>query len=210
MSDATTFDGRVAGLGWLAGLGRRRPCVGDLPDEDLVHRAAHEADQAAFAELVRRHQGKVRGLLLRLTHNRALADDLSQETFLRAFRGLPGFQGRSRFSTWLYRIGYNVFLNHRARTRELQALPEGFDSVAEAPTTQISARGVELRRDLEAAIAALPEKYRVVVVLHYLEDVSYPEISEILDLPLGTVKTHLHRAKKALRQQMRGWDGAGT
>ncbi|KIG13469.1 RNA polymerase sigma-70 factor [Enhygromyxa salina] len=177
--------------------------VADLDDESLVERANSGGDNAAFAELVRRHQGKVRGLLLRLTGNRTLADDLAQEVFLRAYRGLVGFEGRSRFSTWIYRIAYNVFVNHRTRGKTLSALPEGFENHAPAPDTELSASRLDLRRDLAGAIATLPERYRVVVTLHYLQDVSYPEIAELLELPIGTVKTHLHRAKKLLREHLR-------
>ena len=178
--------------------------LADLDDAKLVERSATGGDNAAFAELVRRHQGKVRGLLLRLTANATVADDLAQEVFLRAYRGLVGFEGRSRFSTWLYRIAYNVFLNHRTRTRELAALPQGFESRAAAPDGELSPERCDMRRDLAGAIAALPERYRAVVTLYYLEDVSYPEIAEVLELPLGTVKTHLHRAKKLLRSHLRG------
>ena len=170
-----------------------------LADEVLVLRGA-DGDGVAFAELVRRHQSKVRGLLLRLTGNRVLADDLSQDGFLRAFRGLVGFEGRARFATWLYRIAYNVFLNHRARFRTLHELPDDYEA-AVAPDDLGPARG-DLRRDLEVAILALPERYRAVITLHYIDDVSYPEIAEILDIPLGTVKTHLHRAKRLLRESM--------
>lgn len=172
-----------------------------LADEELVRLAA-SGDKQAFAELVRRHQGKVRGLLLRLTANPSVADDLAQEVFLRAYRGLVGFEGRARFSTWLYRIAYNVFLNHRTRGRQFDALPAGFESLAAAPEDEHSATRCDMRRDLSAAIAALPERYRVVVTLYYLQDVSYPEIAEVLDVPLGTVKTHLHRAKKLLRKEL--------
>lgn len=190
---------------WGSGelLGSRRSVL-ELDDEALVQRAANGGDNAAFAELVRRHQGKVRGLLLRLTNNQSLADDLAQEVFLRAYRGLVGFEGRSRFSTWIYRIAYNVFLNHRTRSKELAALPQGFESSAAAPDTELSPNRLDLRRDLAAAIGELPERYRAVVTLYYLEDVSYPEIAEVLDLPLGTVKTHLHRAKRMLREHLQG------
>lgn len=181
-----------------------RASVAELDDEHLVERAGGSGgDDLAFAELVRRHQGKVRGLLLRLSANPTLADDLAQEVFLRAYRGLVGFEGRSRFSTWLYRIAYNVFLNHRTRSKELAALPQGFESCAAAPDNYLSPSRCDMRRDLAGAIAALPERYRAVVTLYYLRDVSYPEIAEVLDLPLGTVKTHLHRAKKLLREQLR-------
>ena len=184
-------------------IGNRRSLV-ELDDEALVERAGNGGDNAAFAELVRRHQGKIRGLLLRLTGNATLADDLAQEVFLRAYRGLVGFEGHSRFSTWIYRIAYNVFLNHRSRCKELAALPQGFESSAAAPDSELSPGRFDLRSDLAAAIVELPERYRVVVTLYYLEDVSYPEIAEILDLPLGTVKTHLHRAKKLLRDHLSG------
>jgi RNA polymerase sigma-70 factor, ECF subfamily len=186
---------------------RRGPNLDELLDEQLVERAGTGGDNHAFAELVRRHQGKVRGLLLRLTANPPLADDLAQEVFLRAYRGLVGFEGRARFSTWLYRIAYNVFLNHRTRSKELAALPLGFESQAAAPDGDLSPNRLDMRRDLAGAITALPERYRAVVTLYYLEDVSYPEIAEVLDLPLGTVKTHLHRAKKLLRQYLGGIPG---
>ncbi len=186
----------------------REAPLAERDDGALVELAIHRSDQRAFAELLRRHQSKVRGLLLRLAGDRTLADDLAQEAFLRAYRGLVGFEGRARFSTWLYRIAYNVYLNHRARVREHAALPEGFESGTAAPESSMSASRADLRRDLESAITTLPERYRAVVMLYYLEDVSYPEIAEILDIPLGTVKTHLHRAKRLLREQMLGWDVA--
>ncbi len=174
-----------------------------VPELTLVLRASR-GDRESFAELVRRHQGKVRALLLRLCGDRSLADDLAQEVFLRAYRGLVGFEGRSSFGTWVYRISYNVYLNYRARTRSYAALPEDYDARAAAPDDALSAPRSDLRRDLEAAIVELPERYRAVIVLYYLQEVSYPEIAEILELPLGTVKTHLHRAKRMLRHHMGG------
>ena len=148
----------TAALTWF-GFGRtaKAPSLADCTDEDLVARAGQSEGERAFAELLRRHQGKVRGLLLRLASDRTLADDLAQEVFLRAYRGLAGFEGRARFSTWLYRIAYNVYLNHRTRVRELAALPEGFESGAMAPETALSASRSDLRRDLDVAIAALPD-----------------------------------------------------
>ncbi|MCY1062970.1 MULTISPECIES: sigma-70 family RNA polymerase sigma factor [Nannocystis] len=198
----------TAALSWLGFGPRKTQNLADLGDEALVQAAGRADGEKAFGELLRRHQGKVRGLLLRLTSDRNLADDLAQEVFLRAYRGLCGFEGRARFSTWLYRIAYNVYLNHRARVRELAALPENFEAGAMAPETSMSASRSDMRKDLDAAIGALPERYRAVVMLYYLEDVSYPEIAEILELPLGTVKTHLHRAKRMLREHLDGW-GSG-
>jgi RNA polymerase sigma-70 factor (ECF subfamily) len=201
-------------LGTLEGVavGRRRRSVTEESDETLVHRARSRDDKRAFAELVRRHQGRIRGLLLRLCNDRTLANDLAQEVFLRAYRGLCGFEGRARFSTWVYRIAYNVYLNHRTRVRQYSVLPEGYEARTAAPEDGTSAGRSDLRRDLTAAIRELPERYRDVVTLYYMNDVSYPEIAEILDLPLGTVKTHLHRAKRMLRSHMHGWgeDGASA
>jgi RNA polymerase sigma-70 factor (ECF subfamily) len=191
----------------LAGSPAQESAVNlDALDEAALLRQASGGHRSAFAELVRRHQGKVRGLLLRLCGDRTLADDLAQEVFIRAYRGLVGFEGRSSFGTWIYRITYNVYLNHRSRRRTFSALPREFEVEAPAPDDAHSAKRSDLRRDLSAAVAALPERYRAVVVLYYLEEVSYPEIAEILDVPLGTVKTHLHRAKRLLRDKMRGWD----
>lgn len=190
----------------IVGFGPAPIGVQDLADEQLVARAS-KGERQAFAELVRRHQGKVRGLLMRLCNDRTLADDLAQEAFLRAYRALVGFEGRASFSTWLYRIAYNVYLNNRARVKRFAALPEDYETKA-AMDDHASPRRTDLRRDLDTAIAGLPERYRAVVMLYYLQEVSYPEIAEILELPLGTVKTHLHRAKRMLREQMQGW-GAG-
>ena len=186
----------------LPSLGEGRAVPLDQAEEAVLVRRACEGDKPAFAELVRRNQGRVRGLLMRLAQDRVLADDLAQEVFLRAYRGLVGFQGRSAFGTWLYRIAYNVYLNNRTRVRRFCELPEDYVAAAVAPESALSAPRADLRRDLSAAIETLPERYRAVVVLYYLEEVSYPEIADILGVPLGTVKTHLHRAKKLLRERM--------
>ncbi len=201
--------GVVGRLGVATPVARGRP---QASEADLVRRARSGRDPEAFAELVRRHEGRVRSLLLRLcAGDRALVDDLAQEVFLRAYRGLPGFAGRSAFGTWLYRIAYNLFLNHTTRTRAHDPL--------EAPASEGAApmwdpgddtpERSDLRRDLDRAIAALPPPYRAAVVLYYLRGVSYADMAQILDLPLGTVKTHLHRARAALRASMGGWDPAG-
>jgi RNA polymerase sigma-70 factor (ECF subfamily) len=157
----------------------------------------------AFGELVRRHQGKIRALLLRLTRgNRTLCDDLTQETFLRAYRGLASFEGRARFTTWLHRIAYFVYLNHRNRVRQPASLPEEFELTTPAPEDELSAARSDLRRDLGVLVQGLPAGYREVVVMHFVRHVPYRDIAEALDMPLGTVKTQLHRAKLMMREQM--------
>lgn len=172
-------------------------------DAELTRRAATGDAPEAFGELVRRHQGKIRALLLRLTRgNRTLCDDLTQETFLRAYRGLSGFEGRARFTTWIHRIAYFVYLNHRNRVRQPAALPDEFELTAPAPEDELSARRSDLRRDLTVLVDGLPERYREVIIMHFMRHVPYRDIATALDMPLGTVKTQLHRAKLMMREQM--------
>lgn len=175
-------------------------------DTELTERAmAGDSPRAAeaFGELVRRHQSKIRSLLLRLTRgNRTLCDDLTQETFLRAFRGLRSFEGRARFTTWLHRIAYFVYLNHRNRVRQPAALPEEFELTTPAPEDDLSPARADLRRDLGVLVQGLPVGYREVIVMHFVRHVPYRDIAEALDMPLGTVKTQLHRAKLMMREQL--------
>lgn len=188
----------------LASTARGYRPASQLADEALVRRAAAEPE--AFGELVRRHAPRIRALLLRLTRgDTVLADDLSQETFLRAYRGLAGFEGRARFSTWVHRIAYFAYLNHRNRVPRHNSLPEGFESSAVAPDGDLSAGRIDLRRDIALALRDLPGPYRRVVIMHFLRHVPYRDIADRLGLPLGTVKTQLHRAKLMMRDKMVGW-----
>lgn len=175
-------------------------------DADLVERASTHEDPAAFGELVRRHEPRIRALLMRLTRgDRVLSEDLAQEAFLRAYRGLPGFEGRARFSTWVHRIAYYAYLNHRNRVPRHASLPDGFENMAEAPLGEMSPVQSDLRRDMAHALDTLPDRYREVVEMHFLRHVPYRDIAQRLDLPLGTVKTQLYRAKLMLRDKMVGW-----
>lgn len=185
-----------------------RSALALLADPDLVERAAVD-DRVAFAELVRRHQVKIRSLLLRLTRgNRVLADDLAQETFLRAYRGLRGFEGRARFGTWLHRIAYYVYLNHRNRVRPLAGLPDEFEATTAAPEDELSPSRADLRRDMRALVQTLPTRYREVIEAHFWRHVPYRDIADELGVPLGTVKTQLHRAKAMMRQRLESLDAA--
>ncbi len=211
---STTVPTGTASLRPLAGLrrwieGKPARQVSELDDMELVSLAAGGRDHAAFAELVRRHEGRVRSLLLRMSGDMSLADDLSQEVFIRAYRALGGFEGRARVSTWLYRIAYNAYVNHKTRTKVTAELDEHVAANLSDPHFEGTAGHRDMGRDINLAVAQLPENYRAAVLLYYVEDLSYPEIAEVLDLPLGTVKTHLHRAKKALREHLEGWEGSG-
>lgn len=176
-----------------------------VDDGELVARALGDDDDA-FGELVRRHRPRIAALLMRLTGgDRNLAEDLGQEAFLRAYRGLPRFEGRARFSTWLHRIAYYAYLNHRNRVPRHTSLPDGFENTATAPACEHSVSRSDLRRDVSAAIDTLSDAYREVIVLHFVRQVPYRDIADRLDMPLGTVKTQLHRAKLTMRTKMDGW-----
>ncbi|MEM6995652.1 MAG: sigma-70 family RNA polymerase sigma factor [Myxococcota bacterium] len=183
-----------------------RVVLAQCSDEELVEQAAHGDAPGAFGLLARRHQGKIRSLLLRLTRgNTTLAEDLAQETFLRAYRGLGGFEGRAQFGTWLHRIAYFVYLNHRNRSKTHASLPEEFETTAPAPDDECSAHRADLRRDVSTAVSSLPPRYRRVVMMHFVRHVPYRDIADTLGVPLGTVKTQLHRAKLMMRDKMSGW-----
>jgi len=177
----------------------------DLPEQLLIQRARN-GDQDAFAALVGEHQRYVYNLALRLLKNEDEALDLAQETFVRAWTALPNFRGQSQFRTWLYRIVTNLCYNRLPNLRRsLNDL--GDDVIAELPGTDTAfdnpARGFEsreLRLYLHSAIDGLDENYRLLISLRYQNEMSYEEIAQMLNLPLGTVKTGLFRAKEQLRR----------
>lgn len=149
---------------------------------------------------MRRHQGVVRGLLRRLcAGDAALADDLAQETFLLAWRKLPAFRFESRLSTWLYRIALNAWKSDRRRPKEL-ALPD--DEAAMPADESAPLPDVIARVDLERAFALLSDGERAAIAACYGADLSHDEAAKALGLPLGTVKTHVNRAKAKLRARL--------
>ncbi len=171
-------------------------------DSDLVGRAAR-GDRAAFEKLYRRHRDRVYGLLWRLAGgDAALAEDLLQEAFVRAWQKLDSFRGESRFGTWLHRLSANVALSdRRIRLKRVQretALDEG------AERTAMGDRDVRAgqQMDLERAIAALPERARTVLVLYDIEGYSHAEIAELTDMAVGSSKAQLHRARKLIREDL--------
>lgn len=167
--------------------------------------AAAAGDRQAFATLVDRHQGRILALLERLTGCHEQARDLAQETFVSAYRKLSSFAGRSAFSTWLYRIACN-HVAAAGRRRRPAAAPLGGDAgaVAEpaARFADVSARleQEELARQVATALDRLDDRYREVVVLADMQETSYEEISAVLDIPLGTVRSRLHRGRLELRR----------
>jgi RNA polymerase sigma factor (sigma-70 family) len=176
-------------------------------DAALVERAVRDADTRAFEMLVRRHQGLVRAQLRRLLgHDAAMADDLAQETFVLAWRKLEQFRGDARFATWLYRIAHSCFLQWlRSQDRQAQPLaPDAGDSPVDAPA-DADPRNLALRLDLSAALQHLPMNQRAALLYCEQLGLSHQEAAEVLDMPLGTVKTHVMRGKARLRELLRDW-----
>src|SRR5262245_46718013 len=167
-------------------------------ERELVERC-RRGDERAFQELIDQYKNLVFALIARTTQDRARAEDLAQDVFLRIHRGLPYFRGEARLSTWIYRIVANVCLQDQARPRSAEfSLDEGERPAPSAPDRQFA--DLELRDRLEKAIARLSPNYRLLVAAHYLDGVRYEDLAEALELPLGTVKVQLYRAKQQLRR----------
>jgi len=166
--------------------------------QDAVERARH-GDTGAFESLYRTHAGRVYGLALRMTADPARAEELTQEAFVRAWEKLGSFRGDSDVGTWLHRLTVNVVLGDlRARRR----LEERFITTDEAPEPTASVP-LETGIDLERALAALPPRARVVFVLHDVEGYPHREIAELTGLAEGTSKTHLHHARRRMKEALR-------
>jgi RNA polymerase sigma factor (sigma-70 family) len=170
-------------------------------DADLIARAISLGDHNAFGELVRRYQSPVRGFLTRMTRGDThLADDIAQETFLKAWQKLKTFRGEAKFSTWLFGIAFNEFRGAARRRREL-ALEEMSDPPIEA--VQVSAAaGSNLRLDLTEALKMLGSAERAAVVLCCQNGLSHDEAAQVLQCPLGTVKTNVLRGREKLRRAL--------
>jgi RNA polymerase sigma-70 factor (ECF subfamily) len=185
-----------------------------LTDAQLIARVVIHDDRHAFSELVRRHQSAVRTTLRRLTAgNQALADDLAQESFMLAYRNLKSFRQEAQFSTWLYRIATNAFLAHaRKRREELLgdrdaeiADDEGDDDAPAGSAGPDQVRAATLRMDMDRALAVLSEGERAAIVQCYHHDLSHEEAAQVLNCPVGTVKTHILRAKQKLKSRLAAW-----
>ena len=174
------------------------------PDSELISRVLVTDDRTAFGELVLRHQSAVRRFLRHLASgDAALADDLAQETFIQAYRGLERFRGEASFTTWLFGIAHNHWRNARRQQRKHAPLT---DQEAEKETVPSPARSADLRHDLTTAIHQLPPDEQTALHLCYQQGLSHSEIAHVLGWPLGTVKTHLARSKEKLRQLLAAWN----
>jgi RNA polymerase sigma-70 factor (ECF subfamily) len=195
-------------------LAERAPAAsGAGEDERRLIERSRRGELAAFDELVRRYERSVYNTAYRLSGSYDDASDIAQEAFVRSWNNLKSFRGDSAFSTWLYRIVTNVFLDDRKRRRARphRSLEEELELDESSVTRQFEdpspgppelAEGDERRRLLEQAIATLPEAQRVMMVLYHNQGLAYEEIAEITQLPMGTVKSRLNRARLALRDRL--------
>jgi RNA polymerase sigma-70 factor (ECF subfamily) len=174
-------------------------------DDHELAAAAAAGELEAFGELIRRHQDFVYGAVLRVVKNPTLAEDISQDCFLRAYRALPDFRGDSQVRSWLYRIATNLALNAVTRRREYptDVMPEAVTGADSGPERYAETQ--ELSEALERAIKQLPEDLQTPLVLREMRHMSYEDIAGELELPLNTVRTRIFRARRALQSEMREW-----
>jgi RNA polymerase sigma-70 factor (ECF subfamily) len=191
--------------------------LGTLPDADVV-RLAQQGREPAFRELVRRYERPVFSLVYRMVRDREVAEDLAQDTFVKVLNHIDRYSPEFKFSSWLFKIANNVAIDHLRRRRldtvsidgapdatsasEVEASTIQLASEQESPLEELASR--ELGSAIERAIGALRPQYRACIMLRHVEGRSYEEIAATLDLPLGTVKTYIHRARHELRRALEG------
>ncbi len=186
-----------------------------LSDQEVVL-MARAGREAAYRELIRRYERPIFALLFRMVRDRELAEDLSQETFIKALNAIESYRPEFKFSSWIFKIANNAAIDH-LRRRELDTLsldgsphaetPEAIQATAlqigarqESPLDTVEAK--ELGGAIEIAIGRLRPEYRSCILLRHVDGRAYEEIAAMLDLPLGTVKTYIHRARNELRQAL--------
>ena len=169
------------------------------PEHELVERC-RQGDETAFRELVDLYKGLVFGLITRSITNRARSEELAQDVFLKVHKGLPYFRGEAKLSTWIYRIVVNVLSQERPELASVSLDDDEEDRPKREPAADDRSFGDLVMKDrLQKAIERLPIQYQVLVNGHYMNGMRYEDLAAALDLPMGTVKTHLHRAKRQLR-----------
>jgi RNA polymerase sigma-70 factor (ECF subfamily) len=177
--------------------------------ESALLERARGGDRAAFEELVRRHADRLYAVILRFVADGEEAQEVTQEAFLRAWRGIGRFEGRSRFFTWLYRIGINEAKRRAASRPPVPTLSLDDEPVPDAPdwseAPEARFQQAALRRVLEDAIRALPLEYRTPIILRDVEGLSTREAAEVMDLREAAFKSRLHRARLAVRRALDGY-----
>jgi RNA polymerase sigma-70 factor (ECF subfamily) len=171
------------------------------PDGELVRRFL-AGDAGAATELIARHERRVYAVCLRVLGNPDDAADAAQDALLAMIRKLDGFRGEAAFTTWLYRVAMNVCYDHLRRAKRRPVLRRDDDAPAPEPALDDHADAVAGAHDVAAALEQVPEDFRVAIVLADVHDLPYDEIAKVLDLPVGTVKSRVHRGRIALAKAL--------
>jgi RNA polymerase sigma-70 factor, ECF subfamily len=188
-------------------------------DQELVERA-QKGDKRAFELLVHKYQRKLARLLSRMVRDAAEVEDISQEAFIKAYRALPQFRGESAFYTWLYRIAVNTAKNYLvARGRRAPTTTEfnseeaeGFEEaelLRDIATPDAELQTKQIAQAVNQAVDALPEELRTAITLREIEGLSYEEIAQMMDCPIGTVRSRIFRAREAIAEKIRPMLGTG-
>jgi RNA polymerase sigma-70 factor (ECF subfamily) len=199
---------------WLSSqsLGLSIPGAASLPvdqDDALLVSACKNGDQEAFSLLVQRYQRRIFNLVFRMLQNYDEACEITQETFLAAWQGLHAFRGEARFTTWLYRIAYNCSLKQleaRKRDQVLQAALQSEQTLEDEDQRFTHLAQLDRQEMVQEQLSHLPPKYRVVLILRHLQDMTYEEMAEVLTMPIGTIKTHLFRARNLLKERLQAFE----
>ncbi len=204
---AAWLSGREGALAGVEAAGR---ADGIIAEERALIASARAGDQDAFGTLVRLHQRQVYNLSMRMLRDGDEASEATQDVFLAAWQSLRSFRGDARFATWLHRITYNHclrLLEQRHRDAAARAELTAESARAQSPEGALSARHASdaerlVRDTVRGEIANLPPKYRLVLVLRHLQELSYEEMAEVMSMPIGTVKTQLFRARAMLKERL--------
>lgn len=186
--------------------------LAEYTDQQIIA-LAQEGAESAYRELIRRYQRPVFSLIYRMVRDRELAEDLAQETFIKVLNAIDTYRPEHKFSSWIFKIANNAAIDHLRRkeldTLSLEGAPDALTTERqEATALQISSKGEspldelearELGGQIEAAISRLRPEYRACIIMRHVEGRPYEEIAQALELPLGTVKTYIHRARNELR-----------
>lgn len=188
--------------------------MGDREADQVLVERVQQGDKQAFGLLVSKYQRKLIRLLSRWIRDPAEVEDIAQEAFIKAYRALPNFRGDSAFYTWLYRIGINTAKNYLAAQGRRAPTSTGFDSeeaegfdegeqLRDHNTPERILMSKQIGNTVNAAMAALPEDLRTAITLREIEGLSYEEISQIMDCPIGTVRSRIFRAREAIAEKLK-------
>jgi RNA polymerase sigma-70 factor, ECF subfamily len=178
-------------------------------DDAQMVTASKNGDQDAFSLLVQRYQRRVFNLVFRMLQDYEEASEVTQEAFLAAWQGLPAFRGEARFSTWLYRISYNCALKQletRKRDKALQTALQAEQTFEGEDPKNALLEMLDNQEMVQEQLSQLPPKYRIVLILRHLQDMTYEEMAEVLTMPVGTIKTHLFRARNLLKERLQNFE----